>query len=553
MPVDLLASASTSGPGSTGSFPALSANAIDGPSPEFVKSILSMTQQQLQANPAYDISSTDISFYTTKGKANAAAVWLAWYVSLNERDRQTVQDTMVDAGLLPDTAATGINNSTALTAFKGVIGQAAEMTQGGTNSTPLSLLAATGTGIEGIQNQISAGETKAEGVIQQPIVSATAVPTATLNQAIVQAFNQNTGFTPSQAQINQFVSSVTGQEKAAAEAPRAEAEAELTQFHSEQSALNQLGPNGIDGFLSAYQKAVGTTGTQGPQIGTTGAGQQITPAATAEVPGTFRPGATTTTTRPELPGVLSGIAHNIVNTVTNPLGAIRGQGFEQMGVPTPTQVTTTGRPTDQITNTAATFTSSQPAYGGTYSLSLKEWHAAQAMTPAAQKYASAGQAPQSVQLAALTNLGDSLFKQYGSWYSVAVALSGGDPSKVTGTANGTKTARQTFAEGVANSVNQQVESIQNNVNAGSVTLKPETPTSQDISAAAAQQSKEDNPVGYYAANAATWGSFLTKALYGNPLEEMQPTTTFAGPVGSAAQTSESAAGNVAATAAATGT
>ena len=127
-----------------------------------------------------------------------------------------------------------------------------------------------------------------------------------------------------------------------------------------------------------------------------------------------------------------------------------------------------------------------------------------------------------------------------------MALSGGDPSKVTGTANGTKTARQTFAEGVANSVNQQVESIQNNVNAGSVTLKPETPTSQDISAQAAQQSKEDNPVGYYAANAATWGSFLTKALYGNPLEEMQPTTTFAGPVGSAAQTSESAAGNVAA-------
>ena len=224
-----------------------------------------------------------------------------------------------------------------------------------------------------------------------------------------------------------------------------------------------------------------------------------------------------------------------------------------MGVPTPTQVTTTGRPTDQITNTAATFTSSQPAYGGTYSLSLKEWHEAQAMTPAAQKYASAGQAPQSVQLAALTNLSDSLFKQYGSWSSVAVALSGGDPSKVTGTANGTKTARQTFAEGVANSVNQQVESIQNNVNAGSVTLKPETPTSQDISAEAAQQSKEDNPVGYYAANAATWGSFLTKALYGNPLEEMQPTTTFAGPVGSAAQTSESAAGNVAATAAATGT
>ena len=127
---------------------------------------------------------------------------------------------MVDAALLPDTAANGINNSTALTAFKGLIGQARR-------DDPRWQMLPRVTFSQQRQRHLRASKTRflqarqrLREAIQQPIVSATAVPTATLNQAIVQAFNQNTGFTPSQAQIDQFVSSVTGQEKAAAEAPQ---------------------------------------------------------------------------------------------------------------------------------------------------------------------------------------------------------------------------------------------------------------------------------------------------------------------------------------------
>ena len=62
----------------------------------------------------------------------------------------------------------------------------------------------------------------------------------------------------------------------------------------------------------------------------------------------------------------------------------------------------------------------------------------------------------------------------------------------------------------------------------------EGPTSQtDIDAEAAQEAKQADPAGYYAANYASWGSQLSKMLYGTPLTNMETTAdTFTGPVGS---------------------
>ena len=91
-----------------------------------------------------------------------------------------------------------------------------------------------------------------------------------------------------------------------------------------------------------------------------------------------------------------------------------------------------------------------------------------------------------------------------------------------------------FATSVANEVNSQITAIQNQVNNSTTTTTIAGPTSQtDIDAEAAQEAKQADPAGYYAANYASWGSQLSKMLYGTPLTNMQTTSdTFTGPVGS---------------------
>lgn len=505
-----------------------------------------LTAQQTAAFlQEFGIDSTDEPTFINGNQLTQAGQALQDYGTASATDRLTAQQTLVAMGYLAPTDANGEINSAATTAFKAMAATPNELPQyASALSNPTTPIQAQ------LNEQIAAGEKD----VNTP-VTVSLTPTATITQAITQAFNQNIGVTPSEAQINSFISQVQGQETGAQEAPRQQAQAEVAQAQTELTALKNLGPDGIDAFLQAYQQAVGGTGTQGSQVGTLTA----TPAYGAQAAMTAEPinaqtgqplGNGPTAQIPNAPsGVLGAIGHDIAG------GLVTAGSFGRVASPGGNTEAPGGVYGSRSVNFGATTTgagaaatpavAAGPAYGGIYALSPGEWKAAQtalgtstALGKQAAQASSAGQASKAVQQAAAAALAQTLYDQYDNYSDVAIAMSGGDPSKVSGTATGTKTARQTFAESIANATNTQLTTLQNEVNNQAVTTKTANPTSTDISAEAAQAAKESDPVGYYAANAANWGSFLTKALYGTPLAEMQPTTSFAGPVGSAAQTAE---------------
>jgi DNA gyrase/topoisomerase IV subunit B len=224
-----------------------------------------MTPAQFFA--AYDVSSTEQPLYlSSSGELNDNAVYLAYYKGLGQSERQQLQNQMVDVGALSATDANGLDNSTATSAFEGLIGQTAAQ---GTNV--IQYLSQNATGTAGIQNQISAGLTKAQEAATQPIVATVENPT-TLSATLTAAFENALGYSPDQAQISSFINQVQNQDTTYASAPRAEAQQEIDQAHSEESALNKLGPDGIDSVIQAYQAAVRgrnfqELGRQGPQNG----------------------------------------------------------------------------------------------------------------------------------------------------------------------------------------------------------------------------------------------------------------------------------------------
>lgn len=556
----------------TGTFP----GASNGDS---LQSQLAAIQQQFQAEgltpsqffAAYAVSSTEQPLYLgANNTLNANAYYLAWYKGATQAERQSVQSQMADVGAIPQTDATGLDNSAALSAFSTLLGSSSAL---GTNV--FDYLNANSTGqnaqITATQNAISENLTKAQAEATAPIVATVENPT-TLSATLTSAFEQALGYSPDQAQIQSFINQVQGQDTAYASAPRAEAQAQIAQAHSEESALNKLGPDGIDTVIQAYQAAISGTklpgaGTvQGPVTGSIpsaptqapgsqGATIQSNEAANASPAGSRLPAGVAEYNTPQgtqvganlLPtpdgsvtnysiqprGVLGTIDNSINNGFIGSAARLNNlfdwlPGVPHQNVPNtgPNVVTTQQTKYKQRYTTApgAPTGATAPTYGGLYALSAADWKEVQTLYPLAKKYATPGAAPQSVQQAAFTSLLSNAYDNNGNSWSKAIAsIASGTPFA---TAEGTNLSA--FGNQVAAEVNSQIEAVQNQVNNDAVTVKVSAP---DATAEANLAAKQSDPASYEAAQTASWGEVLNKMLAGAPsFYDQTSADTFTGPV-----------------------
>jgi len=522
--------------GTGGSFPGASAGGTTSSQLAVIENDLkSVTPQQFFA--AYKISSSDQQVYLSgTGSLNINAAYLAWYKSLGQSDRQSIQSQMVNVGAMPATDANGLDNPTALGAFTGLLGSTAVQ---GTNI--LNYLNQNASGTNALQNEISAGLTSAQKNANAPIIVTQTNPT-TLAADITTAFDQALGYAPSAAQVQSFINQVHSQETNYAEAPRTESQDLINQAHAQESALNKIGPNGLDTVIQAYQAAV--NGTKMPGAGTTQgplmSSQQATPQVMSAPGATFP--STNTTTQPEggVSGAVGNAALNMnqrLEGLVNDVGSILpGHPGFATSPPTPGTIqsqktTTTQQPLPQHQLAPTHFgASTLSSYGGLYALNAADWAKAQAAYTPAKKFATPGQAPQSVQLAAFSTLLQDAYQTTGSWSKAVASVASGTPF---GSAEGSHLSA--FGNSVANEVNTQISALQSQINNSDVTVKVSAP---DAAAEAGQAAKQSDPVGYYAANAGSFGEILNQMLTGAPLMYGQGTQdTFSGPVSAAAATS----------------
>lgn len=530
---------SSAGPGSNGSFPSQEIGGLSGPTTAFAKQILSQTPTDFFSE--YGITSSESEpLYENPSNANQLnnnAVWLAWYENLGVTDRQNLQDAMVTLGTLTEAQATGEYNSTTIGAFQKALGDSSSV-----NSNVLNYLNNADSGIASLQEQIATAKTKEETQLNAPI-TAQVSPKATLAASITSAFDQALGFSPDQAQVNSFISQIQGQEvgESSGALERTQAGQQIAQANDESSELNKLGPDGVDTVLSAYAAAVsgsklpGANTPQGPATGTVTEPGAVNPNPSGQI---FGPtGAPVTRQVPNEQGVLGAL-----KTTLNPATLLHPSGT-QVALPGDTTggthaVTTPGAaPQLQAAPNPPVGTPGTIAvHGGTYALTPAQWSEAQKLSPTLKAYvaktpnaATPGGASPGMQQTAAQALLLNNFEQTGSMAQAVTALANGGPvAKAEGS------HMSTFATGVANEVNSQIAAIQNQVNTSTTTTTVAGPTSMtDVDAEAAQAAKQADPAGYYAANYASWGSELSKMLYGTPLTNMETTAdTFTGPVGS---------------------
>lgn len=527
-----IATYGTSSAGTGGTFPGASSTSLQGILGAYAHQLSGLTPAQFFAD--YHITSTDQGVYLTNGALNANAVYLAYYSSLNQNERQNIQEQMALAGLMPTSDATGVDNSASRDAFKALLGRTFSM-----GSNPFTYLEQNASGTNAIQSEISGTLSKAQEQLTGP-VTATLTNPNTLAADITNAFDQALGYAPDQAQIQSFINQIQGQETNYAAAPRTEAKEMIAKAQGEESALNRLGPEGIDSVVRAYQAAVNGTGlagagtTAGPVTGTAPLQREgfATP-GTETPPGTaYRYDAqgnqvgmnTQPTPKTTYKATHEGLIGQVISRFTP--GGVANQG-DYMSTPT----TAYTRQQQIVPPRPAGSANSVPVHGGLYALSGPEWQKAQSLYAPAKKYDTAGNAPESVQLGAFTALlQDAYDSNGGSWSKAVESLAQGTP---LGAPKGTNLS--SFATNLANQVNAQIESLQGQVNNQDVTVKVQAPdVTGAYSAEAANAAKQADPVGYYAANYASWGEELNQMLAGAPLMYQQGTSdTFSGPVSSA--------------------
>src|ERR1035437_4535755 len=345
----------------------------------------------------YGVSSSQMpTFLDSTGKLNgAAAEWVAYHL-MSQPDRQNLQDILATAGLMKPADANGLIGMASNDAYRSLVGVAAS--QGASVDYMITQINQGGIGAvqESIQSQLATAQRNATA----PIVATETSPT-TLSATLTSAFENALGYSPDQAQIQSFISQVQGQETAAASGPRDVAAAQLAQAHSEESALNKLGLDGVDTVIQAYQAAVsgtkmpGAGTTQGPVTGAvaTPGEQKFEPPGSPLAPGTVplcAPGQGGIEGGTIVP---SGKTQN-VPTGANPTGVIgQAEGLlarglsdvlplpgtaSGLGGPSPTPArqrpTTKGQ---QTTSTPVVLPTNTPGttktYGGLYALSSADW------------------------------------------------------------------------------------------------------------------------------------------------------------------------------------
>ena len=490
----------------------------------------------------YGVSSSQLATYLLPtGGLNANADLLAYYHGLNQQERQQLQSEMANAGLISASAVNGLDSSVSRDAFKALIGQTSAQ-----GTDPFSFLSQADNRTNSVQNQLSSTIASASKSLSTPSV-ASITNSSTLGADITQAFNQALGYSPNKAQVDAFIQQIQSQETSYGSANKQVAQQQITNAQSVESALNKLGPDGIDTVISAYQHAVsgskmpGAGTTQGPVNGSVPASNFGNPLPGSPTkPGDsfrFTPqgtevGANVLPTAHTGEAVQSGgLWNDVANFVEGNPGGPQIASMRPL-------TTYTQSPAGVAPQEPSGSIGSVPTHGGLFALSPSEWQKAKELYSPASKYATAGAAPQAIQQAAFTALLTSEYTKNGdSWSKAITAIATGSPF---GTAEGTHLS--SFGTNLANEVNSQITSLQQQAQGGNVTMKFQAPDSSGAySAEASNAAKAADPVGYYAANYASFADLVNRSLAADPMMYNQGTSDpFNGPVG--AQSGAPAAG-----------
>ena len=497
----------------------------------------------------YNIASTEQATYLTNGQLNGWASAYINYIQLSPIERQQLQLEMASAGLLTDAQATGEQSSVSDTAFKALIGDS--QANGVSPTTYLTTIAAGGT--TGAQEAILAETTGAEKELTNPAPETVDLTNpSTARAAIQNAFTQTLGYAATDAQVAQFTAALQGQDYTNAaegnDATKAQAEQELASAKAQTSALDALGQDGVNSFITALRSAINGGGAPGagtntgPISGTEGgvAAQPGAPGLTLGGPG-GTPGQSATQTEPtgayHVPQISTGLnptpppGSGPAGNIPLIAGLVNGPEPEQPGGPV-VYTTHTG---EKVTysHAATPPVAGQPGgavHGGLYALTPKDWALARQQLPNLQLPDTPGAATPADQEAAAKAVALHLYQQYnGSWSDVAMAMAGGTPGTASGKAEGTNTQMAVFANNIVTSINNALMQVQNQAGTTpTMTVKETTP---DVNAEANAAAKASDPIGYAAANYSSWGSELDKILYGSPQTYLSATSdTFTGPV-----------------------
>lgn len=510
------------------------------------------TQQINQFIAAGNISATDRPAYVNGNQLTSLGQALSWYLSLDRQpDRQQAQEALVALSYLPGTDATGEASGTALTALKAALtsGKLSDFQQALSNPTTPALAQATTTA-EAAEKTLATAQTTP--------VTVDLTDTNSLNQSLSKAFEDALGYQPSATQMNTFAQSFHAAQTSEAEAPRqAEKEAaqqEITNAQSEESALNKLGPDGLDSFIGAYTSAIhginpaagSTSSPQGPITGSAPnanymkPGTKLPPDTTAgfNSSGTEMFANTLPTTSTSTQQVPAGLGQQLKDVASdfNPFNRSSGlfTNSNPLESPDVNKTVTTSTPTPGMAtapNLPAGLPGTAPSYGGFYSLSTAMWQQiAKAGNVSTTKYPTAGSAPLSIQQGAFSKWAQDEHDAGQSWSDVAITALGGTPSNASKTTVSGKagTNLQNFAKGITNQMNSQLEAIQNqanNLQAPVVTKEAPNPAADELAAA-----ESSDPNQYIAHNMSLGEGTLQKMLYGTPQIEAESTSNLAGDV-----------------------
>lgn len=478
----------------------------------------------------YQISPTEQNTFITVGSdgkphLNQNALFLMQYKAMGPTQRENYQQSMVNAGIIPQGEANGINNPVALAGFKTAIANSAA------TGVQVDQYLNQYSGTNNVDRALSVATANAQREAQASTVATVSNP-STLSADITKAFTGALGYAPDKGQIDAFVNSVQGQDVAVAQAPHEAAKQQLAQLKSDQSALSKLGANGIDAVIDAYATAIHDTGapgagtTQGPQngslntslpVGTMGPMGEAGPAATQQEPNHYGP--------------LGAMGHNLSHLFRGGQVTPQTDSGTTHGVPAPA-FNTPPNP-----NVAPIGVGSIPTYGGMYALTPGDWTQAQKLSPqlAAQvkknNWTSAGLAPINIQHSALTSLLSHAYDSNGgSWADAIITVASGGHANASNASKAKVlgTNLHTFATGIASKVNDQLTALTNDINNNNVTVKTSAP---DAAAEANLAAKNADPIGYTSVNYSSWASTLSQMLYGPPSTAVnQSSDAFTGPV-----------------------
>lgn len=186
----------------------------------------------------------------------------AWdaFNTMSTTQRKEIQQQMLDGGLLTKQSdVSGNVNPTSLSKWKDVVTEAA--TSGNSIQAHLDIL-----GTSQVYGQIGADLQKQQTSLQSAISAPKSLSIPLTNDAVLRAylqagFTQALGHAPSEQELDTFVSTFHNQEVASGETqlsePRQYDQQQLNRVQGELTDLKNLGANGLDTFVQAYQSVMG--------------------------------------------------------------------------------------------------------------------------------------------------------------------------------------------------------------------------------------------------------------------------------------------------------